>query len=57
MTAFVIHVVKTHRADPDKVPFEDPRPYKDPLEPPPGDPQEDRPMYDPIQPDADRPRS
>jgi hypothetical protein len=40
-----------------KPPVEDPQPYKDPVEPPPGDPQEDRPMYDPVPPDGDRPRA
>jgi|HubBroStandDraft_6_1064221.scaffolds.fasta_scaffold5074944_1 hypothetical protein len=50
-------VTQPHPANPEKLPFEEPRPYKDPVEPQPGDPQENGPMYDPIQPDTDRPRS
>src|SRR6476619_6526834 len=44
-------------AEPEKPPVTDPQPDKDPVEPPPRDPQEDRPMRDPVEPDADRPRS
>jgi hypothetical protein len=44
-------------AEPSKPPIEDPRPYKDPIRPPPSDPQEDRPIRDPVPPDGDRPRS
>jgi hypothetical protein len=43
--------------EPNKSPVKDPQPYKDPVESPPGDPQEDRPMRDPMQPDTDQPRS
>jgi hypothetical protein len=43
--------------EPNKSPVEDPKPYRDPIEQPPGDPQEDRPMRDPVQPDPDQPRS
>jgi hypothetical protein len=42
---------------PSTPPVEDPQPYKGPVERPPGDPQEDRPMHDPVSPDGDRPRS
>ena len=41
---------------PNHSPIKEPQPYKDPVEPPPGDPQEDRPMHDPVPPDGDRPR-
>src|SRR3982074_1877991 len=44
-------------AEPEKPPVTDPQPYKDPVAPPPRDPQDDRPMRDPVEPDADRPRS
>jgi hypothetical protein len=37
--------------------LKDPQPYKDPVEPTPGDPKEDRPMRDPVQPGTDVPRS
>ena len=43
-------------AEPGKPPVEDPQPYRDPVQPPPGDPGEDRPLRDPIPPDGDQPR-
>jgi hypothetical protein len=36
--------------------MKDPQPYKDPVSPPPADPQEDRPLRDPLPPDSDKPR-
>ena len=35
---------------------QDPQPYVDPVETPPGNPQEDRPMHDPTVPGKDKPR-
>jgi hypothetical protein len=43
-------------AEPGKPPVTDPQPYKDPIEKPPGDPQEDRPLHDPQPPNTDQPR-
>ena len=34
----------------------DPQPYEDPVSPPPGDPQQDRPLQDPQPPGTDVPR-
>ena len=53
-----ITVPKPEPAEPTPAPpVKDPQPYTDPVEPPPGDPQEDRPMHDPVQPGQDVPRS
>ena len=53
-----ITVPKPEPADPTPAPpVKDPQPYTDPVKPPPGDPQEDRPMHDPVQPGQDVPRS
>ena len=38
-------------AEPQTPPITDPQPYKDPVELPPGDPQEDRPYRDPQTPE------
>jgi hypothetical protein len=43
-------------AEPNSPPIKDPQPYTDPVRPPPGDPQEDRPLHDPNPPDIDKPR-
>jgi hypothetical protein len=43
-------------AEPQVPPIKDPQPYKDPIKPPPGDPQEDRPLHDPVPPGKDQPR-
>jgi len=43
-------------AEPHEPPVQDPQPYKDPVSPPPGDPQQDRPLQDPQPPATDRPR-
>jgi hypothetical protein len=40
-------VTPPHPANPEKLPLEEPRLYKDPVEPQPGNPQEYRPAYDP----------
>ena len=42
--------------EPDKAPVKDPQPYKDPKEPPAGDPSVDRPPKDPVRPGQDKPR-
>ena len=42
-------------AKPDNAPIKDPQPYRDPIEKPPGDPGEDRPMRDPTPPSKDQP--
>jgi hypothetical protein len=44
-------------AEPSEPPVTDPQPYTDPVQSPPGDPNEDRPMRDPVTPGKDRPRS
>jgi hypothetical protein len=43
-------------AEPGEPPISDPQPYKDPVNQPPADPQEDRPSRDPQPPGADVPR-
>jgi hypothetical protein len=43
-------------AEPHEPPVKDPQPYKDPVSPPPSDPQDDRPLQDPQPPATDRPR-
>ena len=51
-------VPKPQPAEPQERPIKDPQPYNDPIDdPPPGDPQQERPMHDPIQPGQDVPRS
>lgn len=53
-----VTIPKPQPAQPQEPPVKDPQPYKDPIDDPsPGDPQEDRPMHDPIQPGQDVPRS
>ena len=42
--------------EPATPPVKDPQPYRDPIETPPGDPNEDRPMRDPTPPSKDQPR-
>jgi len=48
---------RSQPAGPSEPLIKEPQPYKDPVRPPPGDPQQDRPMQDPIPPDGERPRS
>ena len=51
-----LHMPKEPKpVEPDQ-PIKDPQPYTDPVQSPPGDPNEERPMRDPIEPGRDRPR-
>ena len=49
-----ITVPRPQPAEPNNI--NDPQPYIDPVESPPGDPQEDRPLHDPTVPGEDKPR-
>jgi len=49
--------VMQNHPNPAEPPVRDPQPYQDPIKPPPGDPQEDRPLRDPVPPGKDQPRS
>ena len=51
-----IDIPRPQPAEPDNQPVKDPQPYVDPVETPPGNPQEDRPMHDPTVPGKDKPR-